>query len=100
MAIQIISTEEELKTVISDCIKKEFQYFTPPQPPIQSDSEELLTSKQSAKLYGVSLPTLHKWKTEGRVKSYRIGTRVRFKRSELLSALQTTIKRRGGRNGL
>jgi excisionase family DNA binding protein len=89
---------DELTAKICERLKPELQMFAPPQPPIQSDSDELLTSKQSAKLYGISLVTLHKWKISGKVKFYRIGSRIRFKRSELLSALQTPTKRKGGRN--
>ena len=89
-------TLDELTEKICDRLKPEFQNFAPPQP---SQQEELLTSKQSAKILGVSLPTLHKWKTEGRLKFYRIATRVRFKRSELLSAMQTVSNKKGGRNG-
>lgn len=89
-------TIDELTDKICERFKKELQNFAPPQP---QQPEELLTSKQSAKLLGVSLPTLHKWKTEGRLKFYRIATRVRFKRSEVLSALQTSAIRKGGRNG-
>jgi excisionase family DNA binding protein len=92
-------TIDELTEKICDRLKPELLMFAPPQPPNQSESEELLTSKQSAKLYGVSLPTLHKWKIEGKVKFYRLGSRIRFKRSELLSALQSPIKLKGARNG-
>ena len=61
----------------------------------KEEPEELLNSSQTSKLLGVSKVTLHKWKLEGKVKSYRIGTRIRFKRAEVLSALQT-IKTNGG----
>jgi excisionase family DNA binding protein len=99
MSVFTQSFLDELSEKICERLKPELQMFAPPQPPILSDSEELLTSKQSAKVLGVSLPTLHKWKTEGRLKFYRIGTRVRFKRAELISALQTVSNRKGGRNG-
>lgn len=89
-------TIDELTEKICDRLKPEFQNFAPLQPP---QMEELLTSKQTAKVLGVSLPTVHKWKTEGRLKFYRIATRVRFKRAEVLSALQTVSNRKGGRNG-
>lgn len=87
MPIQIVFDEEELKTIITDCIKNEFQHFAISQ---KSEPEELLTSKQSAKVLGVSLPTLFKWRLEGRVNSFRIASRIRFKRSDLLAALQSS----------
>jgi len=46
--------------------------------------DELLTAKQTAQLLGVSLVSLHKWKKQGLVKFYRYGSRIRFKKSEIL----------------
>ena len=81
-------TLKDFEALIRNCIKSEFQSFSPPQPV----EDELITSKQAAKILGISLVTLHFWKTEGRLKFYRIGTRIRFKKNELLEALETTKK--------
>jgi len=80
---------KDFEILLRDCIKSELQNQTPA--PTQ-DKEELLTSKQAAKILSVSLVTLHHWKVEGLIKFHRIGTRVRFKKNELLEALQTTKK--------
>lgn len=49
--------------------------------------DELLTRNETAKLLGISLPTLHTWSLNGKLTAYRINTRVRYKRVEVMSAL-------------
>lgn len=82
----------EFKEQLRELLRVEFQLSHTPKE--KEEPEELLNSSQTSKLLGVSKVTLHKWKIEGRVKSYRIGTRIRFKRAEVLQALQT-IKTKG-----
>ena len=50
--------------------------------------EELLTREQAARLLGITLPTLREYTRRGWVDGYRIGTRVRYKRSEVLGSLK------------
>jgi excisionase family DNA binding protein len=57
---------------------------TAPQTAKQTE-DEFLTAKQVSKLLGVSLVSLHKWKKDGKLKFHRFGTRIRFKRSEILN---------------
>mgnify|MGYP001544928196 CR=1 FL=1 len=50
--------------------------------------EELLTREEAAQVLGITLPTLRDYTKRGLVAGYRIGTRVRYKRSEVLGSLQ------------
>lgn len=50
--------------------------------------EELLTRDQAAQLLGITLPTLRDYTRRGYVTGYLIGTRVRYKRNEVLDSLQ------------
>lgn len=50
--------------------------------------EELLTRVEAAHLLGITLPTLREYTRRGFLEGYRIGTRVRYKRSEVLGSLQ------------
>jgi excisionase family DNA binding protein len=52
----------------------------------REDAEDFLTRKQVAKLLGVSLVTISKWQKNGNIKFHRFGTRIRFKRNEILNA--------------
>jgi len=61
---------------------------------LQAKNEiEYLTRKQTSALLGVSLVTLSEWTKEGKVKGYRIGSRIRYKRHEIEQSL-LTIKTR------
>ena len=55
-----------------------------------NDSEkdtELITRSKAAEILCVSLTTLHDWSVRGIIPSYRIGTRIRYKKKEILDAL-------------
>jgi len=50
--------------------------------------DELLTRRQTAEYLGISLPTLWAWTNKGVIKAYRIGNKVRYKKADILKALQ------------
>jgi excisionase family DNA binding protein len=54
----------------------------------QEPEEALSTIEEVCALLQVSKVTIHKWKKAKRIKSYRIGRRIYFKKSELLAALR------------
>jgi excisionase family DNA binding protein len=75
----------ELRTVISETVSNEVNRILslnnkPEQP-------EYYTRKQTAKLLGISLVTLNEWQRTGLVPAYRINTRVRYKREDVLNSL-------------
>jgi hypothetical protein len=51
--------------------------------------EKLCPPNETCKILNVSKVTLNKWDKEGRIKSLRIGSRVYYKYSEIMSSLQT-----------
>lgn len=53
-----------------------------------SNPDELITRKEAAIILGISLPTLHDYTTRGVIPAYRIGSRVRFKKIEIIDCLQ------------
>lgn len=53
------------------------------------ENVEYLTRNQTAHLLGISLVTLSEWTKDGKVKGYRIGSRIRFKRHEIEQSLLT-----------
>ena len=56
----------------------------------ESNKEELLSRKETAKMIKVSLPTLNKWTRRGLIQSHRIGRRVLYK----IEDIQTSISKR------
>lgn len=45
-----------------------------------------MTRKEAAESLRITLPTLLKWTLEGRVKGYRIGRRILYKKNEIYEA--------------
>jgi excisionase family DNA binding protein len=86
---------DDLKIIISDTIRAEMQRIATPTPPPET---EYITRNQCARILGVSLPTLNDWTKRGLIIGYRIGTRVRYKKGEIMDAvkqMQTLKYRRG-----
>ena len=54
----------------------------------QQEHQEYLTRRETAKLLSISLVTLNEWSKKGILQSYRIGGRVRYKKSEIDHALR------------
>lgn len=70
---------------ITKAVRSELDARTPTT---SAPVEELLTRDQTAQLLGITLPTLREYTRRGYVTGYRIGTRVRYKRNEVLDNLQ------------
>lgn len=49
--------------------------------------EKLLTRNETAKLLGVTLPTIIDWQKKGILKGYRIGNRIRYKETEIMETV-------------
>lgn len=83
---------EDLKQVISDAISKEFSKHIP-QPAPTTDDNELIKIEEVCKILNVTKVTVHNWKRDGVLPFYRIGTRIFFKKSEIVEAV-IKIKRK------
>lgn len=70
---------DELKTTISEVVRAELDKNGE-----KRQEPDLITRKEAAKLFGVTLVTIHQWVKNGKIKAYKIGSRVRFKKDELL----------------
>lgn len=77
---------EQLKTEISDAVKKEVAPLLNSFSTYKEETE-LLTRKEAAKLLSVSLPTILDWTKTGKIIGYRIASRIRYKRSEIENSL-------------
>lgn len=85
---QIVLTPVPLADLVGEitkAVRVELDARTPHAAPPQ---EELLTRVEAAQLLGITLPTLREYTRRGHVTGYRIGTRVRYRRNELLNDLR------------
>ena len=76
----------ELLALIEEMIFKGLEKHSKKPPFIPTD--ELLNTEETCKLLRVSKVTIHKWKKEKRIVSYRIGRRIYFKKLELIKAMR------------
>ena len=89
----IVVTKEDLTNTIASVLKEQLEALSVVD---QNNQTEYLTRKEVAKLLGISLPTLSDWSKRGVVPSYRIQSRVRYVKAEVLECLEkvNTIKYR------
>lgn len=57
-------------------------------PQTKKEQSGYLSRKEVAALLKITLPTLHQWTKEGVLPSYKIGTRVLYKESEVKATLE------------
>jgi len=72
----------ELLHHIEIMLDKKLQHAIKAKPVVES--ETLMTVEEVGKFLKVSKVTIHKWKKQKRIKSYRIGRRIYFKKSDIL----------------
>ena len=81
--IFIPMTVDQLKLIITECIKK-----VQPEKVPKDKEDELIKIQEVAKLLSVSKVTIHEWKKKGIIPFHRMGRRVFFKKHEILEALK------------
>jgi excisionase family DNA binding protein len=90
MQIQTIQitqlSPEQFEETVKRAVRSQFEHLLN-KIPLASEKEEYLTRKQVAELFQIELSTLHNWCNKGKLKSYGIGNRVYFLRSEIDKAL-------------
>lgn len=75
----------ELATVIQETVKGEFERIN--NSPTPQPTNEFITRKETAQILGISLPTLNDYSKKELLPSYRIGTRIRYKKEEVYKCL-------------
>ncbi|MCA0349377.1 MAG: helix-turn-helix domain-containing protein [Bacteroidetes bacterium] len=79
-------TEEEFTNKILLGVKSVLENFS--ENYSLNSSDKLLTREETAELLSVSITTLWDWTRKDIIPAYRIGTNVRYKKNEVLEALQ------------
>lgn len=81
-----VITHEELSDILTrelEPIKKALAEIQKPEPPV-----EYLSVNETAELVGVTPFTIRSYTKKGILTRYRIGTRIRYKRSEVMNAIE------------
>ena len=65
--------------------RKTLEHFAQSQQP--DPSSDFITRQETAEILNVSLSTLLNWRKAGIITAYRIGNKIRYKKSEILDSL-------------
>lgn len=90
--IQFIAvTPEELANLISESVKTQIQELVnATNNEQQKNNGELLTRRETADFFKVSLVSIHAWTNDGIIKPYKVGNRTYFKKSELMKVVESS----------
>ena len=85
-------TTEQLKELFCEVLREQLLFPSKKlkqglESTIEVDNTKLLTRVETAQVLQISLPTLHHYTKRGLIKSYRIGTKIRYKFQEIEEAL-------------
>jgi hypothetical protein len=80
--------EQELRSIIKDTVKEVIaselkEHLTNSVFKETDTTQEFLTRRQVAKLFQVSLPTLHSYTKQGLIKALRFGRQVRYLKKDI-----------------
>ena len=79
---------DELQSMIRECLEETLKGI---REKLLAPPEEIMDSEQICREFGISLPTLMKYRRDGIIPFFNVGTRVRFKRMEVLKALENSV---------
>ncbi|MEJ1241405.1 helix-turn-helix domain-containing protein [Chryseolinea sp. T2] len=74
-------TREELAQTIKQAVEEAIAANA-----VRKIDDTLLNRAETAEYFGVTLPTINAWEKAGRIKGIRYGSRVYFRKSDLLNA--------------
>jgi hypothetical protein len=92
--IQFISVNpNELAELISENVKVQIQNLARDLSELSTPQQnEIVSRKEVAEMFQISLVSLHEWTKNGILTPYKIGGRTFFKRSELMQLLINSKK--------
>ena len=88
MVKQILQIENTNNSDFINGMKDAFRSVLDEQKSSLKDENVLLTRQECSKMLSISLVTLWKFTKQDIIPAYRIGSRVRYKKSEILLALK------------
>jgi hypothetical protein len=90
--IQFIqTTPTELANLIAEAVRQEIRTLNRQVENKSEPLNDLMTRKEVAKLFDVSLVTIHEWCKIEILKPYKVGKRTYFKRIEIMDVLSNPV---------
>lgn len=87
--IQFIQTSPTaLANLIADNVREQLQNLRIElQQKATPNGKDLMTRKETAEFFAISLVTIHDWSKSGILKPYKVGNRTYFKRTEIMEVV-------------
>jgi len=85
---KVVLTEisiEELEGIIHSGVKSALEKYSP----LPAKKEDLISRKEVAEMFKVSLVTVDAWRDKRLLKPYKFGNKIIFKRSEIEQSLDS-----------
>ena len=92
-------TSNELQENIRLIVRKEFEEIFGELKvfPEMEPTPEFITRKETCRILGVTLPTLNEWTKNGVIPAQRIGSRIRYLRTDVYASLKQVETRKCNR---
>ena len=78
----------EITALFGDIVEEKLSVILDRQAQKPKTEVKYLTRNETAKLLGITLPTLHLWTKSGLIQGTRIGTRVRYRLADVENSLK------------
>jgi len=79
---------EDITAIIVEAVADQFKKCQLNKP---DEPEKIFTREETCKRLGISLPTLWQYTKSGKIKAVRIGSRIRYRKSDIDSALKNVV---------
>jgi predicted site-specific integrase-resolvase len=92
--IKIVQVNSDLEIRLTEIRNQNLEilnYLKDKKP--ETEQKEFLTRSETAKLFNVSLPTIHLWQENGILHVFKMGRKSFFKYSDLLETLYNSNKK-------
>lgn len=92
--IQIITTREEIQEIIDKAIMVAFEKLNTHASVIAiSKNEQPVTAKVLSQFLSISQPTLIRWRKKGKIPYLKVGGRILYQKTAVITALENKNKR-------
>lgn len=89
--ISISELESRIAKILTEILDRQGHKTT-------AAADEYITRKETAQILKISVVTLHHWTRQGLIQHYKISSRVRYKRAEVMQLLENGSLTKYGRH--
>jgi hypothetical protein len=92
--IQIEQLEASYLIEKLEGLEKQIRELQNQNKPAPQNNSDFISRKEVAEIFKISIVTAHEWSSKGILRTYKIGNRIFYKRSEIENALTEITNRK------